>query len=153
MRVHLQKQNQPSAKASAELAPRALQQPLRSPGQPLDSSVRANMEARFGHDFGRVRVHTDGEAAERADSVHARAYTLGQDIVMGAGEYAPYSQAGRRLIAHELAHVVQQRSGGPIIQRQAKDSSPAACPGETATDGAGDRRRGCAGQRTDICHG
>jgi proteasome lid subunit RPN8/RPN11 len=70
------------------------------------------MEARFGRDFGRVRVHTDGEAAAAARSVDAAAFTLRRDVVFGAGRYAPGTAAGRRLVAHELAHVVQQERGG-----------------------------------------
>lgn len=66
------------------------------------------MESRFGHDFSEVRVHTDARAAQSAADVEARAYTVGQHVVFGAGEYAPGSSAGRRLVAHELAHVVQQ---------------------------------------------
>ncbi|MGB9632210.1 MAG: DUF4157 domain-containing protein [Chloroflexaceae bacterium] len=81
---------------------------LRSPGQPLDAETRAFMEPRFGHDFSRVRVHTDARAAESARAVNALAYTVGRDVVFGAGQYAPGASAGRRLLAHELAHVVQQ---------------------------------------------
>jgi hypothetical protein len=69
------------------------------------------MAPSFGHDFGRVRIHADPTAARSAEAVHARAYTVGDHIVFGAGEYNPTSQAGTRLIAHELTHVVQQRSG------------------------------------------
>jgi hypothetical protein len=69
------------------------------------------MEERFGHDFSRVRVHTDAEAAESAQILNARAYTVGRDVVFAAGEYAPHDDLGRRLLAHELTHVVQQSSG------------------------------------------
>lgn len=89
---------------------------LRSPGQPLDEQTRAFMEPRFGHDFSRVRVHTDDKAAESARAVSARAYTVGRYVVMGQGEYAPGTDVGRRLLAHELVHVVQQ-SGGERLQR------------------------------------
>jgi hypothetical protein len=68
------------------------------------------MEPRFGRDLGRVRVHTDARAAESARAVNALAYTVGQDVVFGAGRYSPRSIAGRALIAHELAHTVQQQS-------------------------------------------
>jgi hypothetical protein len=68
------------------------------------------MEPRFGHDFGRVRVHTDASAAQSAQAVNAQAYTVGRDVVFGAGRYAPSSPQGQRLLAHELAHVVQQNS-------------------------------------------
>src|SRR5262249_47980297 len=82
--------------------------------QPMDTETRALMEARFGHDFSQVRVHTDRPAAESVDEVGAIAYTVGRDIVFGSGRYSPNSNAGRRLLAHELAHVVQQDRGGPI---------------------------------------
>jgi uncharacterized protein DUF4157/glucose-regulated metallopeptidase M90 len=81
-------------------------------------NLRSHFETRFGHDFSRVRVHTDGEAAEKAEAVQARAYTLGGDIVFGKGEYAPSTPRGKRLLAHELTHVVQQRRGAPMIMRQ-----------------------------------
>jgi outer membrane protein OmpA-like peptidoglycan-associated protein len=83
---------------------------LRSPGRPLDAPTRAFMEPRFGHDFSQVRVHTGGRAAESAMAVNARAYTAGQNIVFGANEYQPQSNGGKRLLAHELTHTVQQRS-------------------------------------------
>lgn len=82
---------------------------LRSPGRPLDASTRAFMEPRFGHDFSRVRVHTDVEAAESARSVNAMAYTVGRQIVFAREQYDPATIAGRRVLAHELAHVLQQR--------------------------------------------
>jgi hypothetical protein len=89
------------------------------PGQPLDMATRADMEARLGWDFGAVRVHT-GEAAERAAlNLGAAAYTAGRDIVFGPGRYAPATPEGRRLIAHELVHVIQQWRTGALIQRQA----------------------------------
>ncbi len=81
---------------------------LSSPGQPLDAPTRSFMEPRFGHDFSRVRVHTDGKAAESARAVNARAYTVGQDVVFGEGEYSSDAIAERKLFAHELTHVVQQ---------------------------------------------
>lgn len=67
------------------------------------------MEPRFGHDFGRVRVHTDSRAASSAQEVNALAYTVGQEVVFGSGQYARRTNEGRRLLAHELAHVVQQQ--------------------------------------------
>jgi uncharacterized protein DUF4157 len=88
---------------------------LRSPGQPLDAATRAFMEARFGHDFGRVRVHTDAQAAESAQAVNALAYTAGRDIVFGAGQYTPHTSRGRHLLAHELAHTVQQGAATPAL--------------------------------------
>src|SRR5262249_10225970 len=78
--------------------------------QPLGAATRAFMEARFGHDFSRVQVHTDAAAAAAARAVSALAYTVGSHVVFGAGQYAPRTSAGRQLLAHELAHVLQQRS-------------------------------------------
>ncbi|HKC65442.1 MAG TPA: DUF4157 domain-containing protein, partial [Pyrinomonadaceae bacterium] len=85
-------------------------------GQPLDSGTRAFMEERFGHDFGHVRVHTDARAAESARDVAAKAYTVGSDIVFGQGRFAPTDGDGLALLAHELAHVVQQSaSPSPLV--------------------------------------
>jgi hypothetical protein len=97
---------------------------LRSPGQPLDSSTRAFMEPRFGYDFSRVRVHTGVLAERSAHELNAQAYTVGHDIVFAAGRLSPDTEAGRRLIAHELTHVVQQGSGAPLVQRQPASSDP-----------------------------
>jgi Domain of unknown function (DUF4157) len=85
-------------------------------GAPLDGPSRAFFEPRFGHDFGSVRVHTGAEAADAARSIHARAFTLGRDVAFAAGEYAPQSERGRSLLAHELAHVVQQSSARSPLQ-------------------------------------
>lgn len=81
---------------------------LRGGGQPLPESVRDYFEPRFGYDFSQVRVHTDSRAAESAQAVNAKAFTLGQDVVFNTGQYAPEHEEGKRLIAHELTHVVQQ---------------------------------------------
>src|SRR6266567_3648743 len=81
---------------------------LRSPGQPLDVKTRAFFEPRFGHNFSQVRVHADARAAESADAVAALAYTVDRDIVFSAGQYNPSISAGQQVLAHELAHVVQQ---------------------------------------------
>ena len=83
------------------------------PGQPLDGAARAFFEPRFGEDFSNVRVHSYAAAEQSADEVSAQAYTLGSDIVFAAGRYAPTTSEGRRLIAHELTHVVQQ-SNAPV---------------------------------------
>lgn len=89
-------------------------------GTPLDRATRADMESRLGQDFRAVRVHTIGEAAASSDALAARAYTVGQDIVFAPGEYRPNDASGRRLLAHELVHTVQQREGGPRLQRKAR---------------------------------
>ena len=77
-------------------------------GQPLDTTTRAFMEPRFGHDFSQVRVHTGARAAESAQAVNALAYTAGRNVVFGMGQYQPKTGEGKKLLAHELAHVVQQ---------------------------------------------
>lgn len=84
---------------------------FRGRGQPLPEPVRTWFAPRFGYDFSRVRVHTDTRARETAHKLNARAFTLGWDIVLGAGAYAPASTEGQRLLAHELTHVVQQQRG------------------------------------------
>ncbi len=89
-------------------APPLVHEVLGSPGQRLDRSARNFFEPRFGHDFSKVRVHSDIHAGQAARSVNARAFTVGRSIVFGAGEYVPESSEGRSLLAHELAHVVQQ---------------------------------------------
>jgi Domain of unknown function (DUF4157) len=89
---------------------------LRSPGQPLDRETRAFMEPRFGHDFSNVRVHTNAKASESAREVNASAYTVGRDVVFGAGQYVPDSPASKRLLAHELVHVMQQRGSNHSVQ-------------------------------------
>jgi hypothetical protein len=111
------KRLQRSASAAAPaVAPPVVHEVLRSSGAPLDASVRARMEPRFGHSFADVRVHADGRAAESARAVGAHAYAVGRDVVFAAGRYAPGSAEGQRLIAHELAHVVQQRGAPSSIQ-------------------------------------
>ncbi len=102
-----------------EEAPPIVHETLRSSGQPLDAATRSLMESRFGHDFSRVRVHTDSRAAESARAVNALAYTVGRDVVFGTNQYAPQTSVGRKLLAHELTHVVQQgagtrRASGPL---------------------------------------
>jgi len=87
-------------------------------GMPLPAVTRAYFEPRFGYDFSHVRVHADAEADSAARSIQARAYTLGRDIVFGGGHYAPNTHAGRHLLAHELAHVVQQGGDAQRVQRK-----------------------------------
>jgi DNA/RNA endonuclease G (NUC1) len=99
---------------------------LNSPGQPLDAGTRAYFEPRFGHDFSKVRVHTDARAAESARAVNALAYTVGQNISFGAGQYAPDTTLGRRLLAHELTHVYQQAASSSTDCSLNLENSPAA---------------------------
>ena len=98
--------NEPGAQ---EKAPPIVHKVLASPGQPLDPSTRDFFEPRFGHDFSRVRVHTDRQAAESVRAVGAVAYTVGSEIAFAEGRYRPRTPQGRRLLAHELAHVAGQR--------------------------------------------
>lgn len=102
---------------------------LASAGQPLDTETRAFMEPRLGgHDFSRVRVHADGQAAESAQSVNSFAYTVGNHIVFGKEQYSPSSASGRHLLAHELVHVTQQQAATPQLQRQPVDRPGAKWP-------------------------
>lgn len=93
------------------------------PGRPLDPEARALLEPRFGRDLGAVRVHDGPEAAEAARAAEARAFTVGKDVVFSPGQYAPGTPGGQRLLAHELAHVVQQSAAGspPVVQRSPYD--------------------------------
>ncbi|MEF8701282.1 MAG: DUF4157 domain-containing protein [Candidatus Accumulibacter sp. UW20] len=100
---------------------------LRHTGSLLDSPTRAFFEPRFGVDFSAVRIHTDTQASESARAVNALAYTVGHDVVFNSGQYAPHSDTGRRLLAHELTHVVQQGGG---IARQPADAGTGTDAGE-----------------------
>jgi Domain of unknown function (DUF4157) len=119
--------------AGTAAVPPMVSQALRSHGQPLDSAARAFFEPRFGHDFSRVRIHTDPKASESARAMDALAYTVAPDIVFGAGQYAPHTTVGRTLLAHELTHVIQREAGGAQMQRKpvAGGACPAREPGET----------------------
>jgi hypothetical protein len=106
-------------------APSSVHQTLTSPGLPLDAATRAFMEPRFGQDFSHVRVHSDAAAEQSAHDVNAAAYTVGNNIVFGSASFAPQTTAGRQLIAHELAHVVQQAGASEVaIQRQPQQTPP-----------------------------
>jgi hypothetical protein len=139
----LRTQAAPNKSSGQISAPPVVHEVLGNSGQPLDSSTRSFMERRFGHDFGNVRVHLDARAAASARSVNALAYTVGSDIVFSAGAFAPDNLSGRRLLAHELTHVVQQSDAATAheqpLQRQpdetktketppAKESPPAKTP-------------------------
>lgn len=99
-----------SGTAPASFAPPAVHEVLGATGRPLDRVTRASLEPRFGHDFSRVQVHSDTQAAASARSVNALAYTVGNHIVFGSGQFAPGTPAGQRLLAHELTHVIQQQN-------------------------------------------
>ncbi len=112
-----------------DAAPASVDQALVNSGQPLEPALRQDMGQRFGHDFARVRVYADSAAEQSAWDVNANAYTVGHDIVFGAGRFAPGTHDGRRLIAHELTHVVQQSGAGAAsLQRQPTGTSGGAAP-------------------------
>jgi hypothetical protein len=100
-----------------DVTPASVDRAMVSPGRPLEPALRQDMEQRFGYDFSRVRVHSGAAAEQSARDVNAHAYTAGQNIVFGAGRFAPGAQDGRRLLAHELTHVAQQGGEGDLIQR------------------------------------
>jgi hypothetical protein len=105
---------------------RAQVEDLRGGGEPLPGPVRAFFEPRFGHDFSHVRVHTDENAETSAWTLNAHAYTVGNDIVFGRGRFDPTAMEGRRLLAHELTHVVQQSVGHAprAVAREPADAEP-----------------------------
>lgn len=132
-RAKMNLQRKAAGPSGQDTVPAIVREALRSSGQPLDSATRGFFEARFGHDFGQVRVHTDARTAESARAVHALAYTAGRDVVFGPGQYAPGTLEGRKLLAHELTHVIQQadrsqareaRMPALQIQRQADGGEP-----------------------------
>lgn len=97
-----------AAQTSPSSVPPVVHEVLRAPGRPLDAATRAFMEPRFGYDFSRVRIHTDVRAAESARAMNASAFTVMSDLTFNAGQYAPSTEQGLRLLAHELTHVLQQ---------------------------------------------
>ena len=107
----LQRKDVASSEPGQTAAPPIVEEALANGGSSLPDGLRDDMGRRFAHDFSNVRLHTHARAEESAAVVGARAYTVGPDLVFAAGEYAPHTDAGRRLIAHELAHVVQQHEG------------------------------------------
>lgn len=111
-----------SARGDVATVPSSVDSALSSLGQALDINTRAFFEPRFGHDFSGVRVHSDAAAGRSAREVNAKAYTVGHDVVFGVGQFAPETREGRRLLAHELTHVVQQiGSSEPAMQRYCSD--------------------------------
>jgi hypothetical protein len=109
-------QRQAEHQAAPQAAPPIVHDVLNTSGRPLDAATRAFMEPRFGLDFGAVRVHADARAAQSAAAVGAAAYTVGRDVVFGEGQFAPASAGGRHLLAHELAHVVQQEEAPSTLK-------------------------------------
>lgn len=109
----------PAAAGRQASLPRSVQHTLAQGGAPMQPALRQDMEQRFGQDFSQVRVHTGEMAAQSAIDVNAHAYTAGQHMVFAGGRFAPDSVDGRRLLAHELTHVVQQSGGAPVLMREA----------------------------------
>jgi len=105
------------ASENAETAPASVESVLAREGDPLESGLRQDMERRFGHDFSRVRIHSGRDARQSARDISASAYTVGHNIVFDAGRFAPGTIDGRRLLAHELTHVVQQSMADRIVNQ------------------------------------
>ncbi|HEX6370230.1 MAG TPA: DUF4157 domain-containing protein [Longimicrobium sp.] len=127
----------PAQPAGEAQAPPVVHEVLRSAGQPLDPATRAFMEPRFGRDFSGVRIHTGARAADSAAATRAQAYTVGHSIVFGEGRFDPASASGRRLLAHELTHVVQQTERGspdPAVQRLPQPAGAAPAGGNPESD-------------------
>jgi hypothetical protein len=104
------------------------------PGRPLDTATQKSMESKLEHNFGDVRVHTDAKAVESARSINARAFTAGRDVVFASNEFSPHTPAGKKLLAHELAHVVQQagsRHTPTLMREPGDDKPPVPKPGQT----------------------
>jgi len=128
----------------------------RSGGAPLDADTRSFMESRFGHDFSHVRIHTDSLAHRAAQTIQARAFTIGKDIWFAQGQYSPGSSSARHLLAHELTHTIQQGGsiGGPQASRAIQRSfCPSSCEtpiSEGRTCRASEVTRDGCGERAEI---
>jgi murein DD-endopeptidase MepM/ murein hydrolase activator NlpD len=132
-------QRQGDGSPAPRLAPPVVHSALGQGGRPLDGATRGWAEARLGHDFSSVRVHTGSLAERSARSVGALAYTVGQHVVFGAGQYRPEATSGRRLLAHELAHTVQQRgfaTSGPLRIGRRDDAAEREAEGVASGRGA-----------------
>jgi hypothetical protein len=117
-------------------APPIVNAALTESGRPLTPGAREFFESRFGADFSKVRIHTGGRAADAASAVRARAFTVGREVVFGAGQYAPATAAGSRLVAHELAHVVQQGRSAATLQHAGRTISSPSDPAELEAERA-----------------
>ena len=115
---HLQRIHTGNGDIGGAVAPPIIGEVLSAPGYPLDPLTRGIMEPRFGYDLSHVRIHTDGKAAESARAVRAQAYTVGNEVVFGEGEYSPRTPAGQTLLAHELVHTLQQSRSAGVVHRQ-----------------------------------
>ena len=142
---------------SAGDAPPLVHEVLRSPGRSLDAATRAFMEPRFGVDFSGVRVHDGAQATESAKSVRALAYTVGNNVVFNTNQYQPASIAGQRLLAHELAHVVQQSGGATLRRRMGPpsldDLDKEAAAKRQAHTGTNSKKQGYVVYETEIREG
>lgn len=121
-----------SSESELTTVPPVVQEVLASSGQPLEPATREFMEMRFGHDFGRVRVHTNDKASRSANTLQASAYTVGHHLVFDEGQYAPRTMDGRVRLAHELAHVVQQEFHAPPNLRLGRPGDAAETEAEYA---------------------
>jgi len=106
--IHTAKSKAAPSVTSPPKAPAIVHHATASGGQALDAQTQRQMGSRFGHDFSRVRIHTDSAASSSAHALRSQAYTVGEDIVFRDGKFSPHSRDGERLLAHELTHVVQQ---------------------------------------------
>ena len=156
----------------SDAAPASVDHVLASPGRPLELALQQDMEQRFGHDFSQVRVHSDATAGQSTREMNAIAYTVGHNIIFGAGRFVPETHAGRLLLAHELTHVVQQFqtdqfsvmqrqsfTGGPGKTAKDKDRPltgfegpmlPTSSPGGTVVPGTAGTTQNCAGDSCSI---
>jgi hypothetical protein len=132
-------QRRASGSAAGPYAPAEVHRVLEGGGRPLDGETRAYMESRFAHDFSSVRVHADANAADSARAVGALAYTVGRNVVFDTARYAPRTGEGRKLLAHELAHVIQQEKGTGAAVQPRTAIAPASHPLEAEADRAADR--------------
>lgn len=109
-----------------------------SADQPLEKPVRQDMEQRFGTSLGGVQIHTDAAAADAARGFGARAFTTGQDVYFARGTYQPSVLEGKKLLAHELTHTLQQKSQGTVVRQDASQVVPADDPTEAQAKRAAD---------------
>jgi len=124
--------------AQTGTAPASVDHVLASSGRPLAATLQQDMGQRFGHDFSRVRVHSGSEAEQSARDVSAHAYTVGNNVVFGEGRFAPETYTGRRLLAHELTHVVQQSNSDEIVDSRSdkkRGLPPISAPIQQSTGG------------------
>jgi hypothetical protein len=122
--VEIQRKRLPLSSGIASESPEHVLGAIRSGGAPLDRGTRDFFEPRLGHDLSGVRIHTGETASDSARRINARAYALGGNVVFSAGEYKPHSESGRRLLAHELVHVVQQTAGHSVgLQAQPRSGT------------------------------